>query len=880
MEPRSGGMSPTRLFNEPKPLGQTLMNFIDWWVRVLQNRWVSGAVMLTVLTTTIALGVSGAFAINEYCDDKFHPSANLQSYTAYQLFESDFPQFMNDVETLYIRNKRFNRTVIDGPEASFIVQNFSRGLLLRWPTLFTDENYWNVPELLKPNYLSPDSNTMLALYHISSQGSAQMEIVRAAAVSAAQLDAQWTDQFEVKFTGALANAADNHAQPVAGASDADYDHKYIRSLAAIPIILIFWLVVGSLRLLLIPICTMAASLISSWGIGAQIAQHHLQVPTYEPSIIFFLSSALSVNYNIFMLTRWQKERAKPGTEPSAAVAWMLSHDGATVALSGFILTVVWLALCFFPVSGVDALGLCSALTVAMCVLYNLLLTPALLLCWLQFFSRASLSWKDSVLKLRQVLEKASPNQEHPEDPEDRTKPEGEPSSSPYAALESPCSAQEEELEPDQVTQSCYYRISAKLTSGPLMRWSVPVLVVLAMLGGCVPLLHIKPALTSDVHYEDNSVGRAYHDALEVASGVVQQRFGVLVKYASAQETTNITSGYFAEPLCTIAQKLRTDQGVMPDSVQSIATLRGSEVCQKSALQDCMGPHRVYNHSSYAKTCHEVRWLVNRYGNFETLSSLVVFSSNFNPYSHESRELTHRVLDMLKGIQDTNFEMHLYGPGVGEADAEAFTMQRFPWVLIPSVVLIFTVVSVRFQAALVPLKLVFTMAVPILFVYGMATGVFQYGWLQPLHLYLFNNNGVSWLTLLSTVFLLIGLALDYDLFLFSRVHELRKQQVLQTREAVNQAMGFTGPVISGAGVCMASVLCSMVDSESILLNQMVFILFVGVLVDVYVVRVVLVPCVLSTCGWLNWWPTRMPIDFDSKSASTPRSAHRLRPGSHR
>eukprot|EP00656_Telonema_subtile_P001735 TRINITY_DN10752_c0_g1_i1.p1 TRINITY_DN10752_c0_g1~~TRINITY_DN10752_c0_g1_i1.p1 ORF type:complete len:166 (+),score=41.86 TRINITY_DN10752_c0_g1_i1:61-558(+) len=132
-----------------------------------------------------------------------------------------------------------------------------------------------------------------------------------------------------------------------------------------------------------------------------------------------------------------------------------------------------------------------------------------------------------------------------------------------------------------------------------------------------------------------------------------------------------------------------------------------------------------------------------------------------------------------------------------------------------------------------------------------------------------------------VFLLIGLALDYDLFLFSRVHELRKQQVLQTREAVNQAMGVTGPVISGAGICMASVLGSMVDSESVLLNQIVFILVVGVLVDVYVVRMVLVPCVLSTCGWLNWWPTSMPIDFDSKAAasstqSTPAHQSRLIP----
>ena len=122
-------------------------------------------------------------------------------------------------------------------------------------------------------------------------------------------------------------------------------------------------------------------------------------------------------------------------------------------------------------------------------------------------------------------------------------------------------------------------------------------------------------------------------------------------------------------------------------------------------------------------------------------------------------------------------------------------------------------------------------------------------------------GISWLSVISTIFLIVGLALDYDILLFSRVHELRQTSVLQTREAVNQALALTGPMTSGAGLIMLLTLGAMAVSSSVLLNQMIFILFVGVIVDVLIVRILLVPCVLSTCGWINWWPKPMPMNFD-------------------
>lgn len=119
-------------------------------------------------------------------------------------------------------------------------------------------------------------------------------------------------------------------------------------------------------------------------------------------------------------------------------------------------------------------------------------------------------------------------------------------------------------------------------------------------------------------------------------------------------------------------------------------------------------------------------MVARYANFDSLSTLVVFSMHPAAWEPHSHSLIVELRSAIDGLQQQNsmFALSLYGPGITETDAEAFTMQRFPWVAVLCLVLVCTIVAVRFQAALVPLKLLATMACPLLFVYGTATGIFQ------------------------------------------------------------------------------------------------------------------------------------------------------------
>merc|ERR1712232_368026 len=79
-----------------------------------------------------------------------------------------------------------------------------------------------------------------------------------------------------------------------------------------------------------------------------------------------------------------------------------------------------------------------------------------------------------------------------------------------------------------------------------------------------------------------------------------------------------------------------------------------------------------------------------------------------------------------------------------------------------------------------------------------------------------------------------------------------------KAAIVNGVAATGPVITTAGVIMALAFVGMVaQSDTELLCQMGWTMIVGVLVDTFIVRMLLVPSFLSMAGGLNWWPGKMP-----------------------
>ncbi|BCL29191.1 MMPL family transporter [Streptomyces aurantiacus] len=153
--------------------------------------------------------------------------------------------------------------------------------------------------------------------------------------------------------------------------------------------------------------------------------------------------------------------------------------------------------------------------------------------------------------------------------------------------------------------------------------------------------------------------------------------------------------------------------------------------------------------------------------------------------------------------------------------------------------------------------------------GVTVAVFQWGWAGGL-VGLDEARPLGSLIPLLVVGVLFGLAMDYQVFLVSRMHEAHKNG-LDTRAAVLRGFGQASPVVIAAATIMASVFAGFAFSGGDpMVASIGLALTVGVLVDALVVRMILVPAALQLLGEASWaiprWLDRVLPNVDTEGAA--------------
>lgn len=111
--------------------------------------------------------------------------------------------------------------------------------------------------------------------------------------------------------------------------------------------------------------------------------------------------------------------------------------------------------------------------------------------------------------------------------------------------------------------------------------------------------------------------------------------------------------------------------------------------------------------------------------------------------------------------------------------------------------------------------------------------------------------------------LVALGIDYSIFLMTRVREESLQH--GTREGVRRGLAVTGGVITSAGLVLAATFSALGVIPLLFLLQIAFIVAVGVLIDTFVVRSLLVPGLVHDIGRAVWWPWVRRIPRDEASS---------------
>ena len=136
-------------------------------------------------------------------------------------------------------------------------------------------------------------------------------------------------------------------------------------------------------------------------------------------------------------------------------------------------------------------------------------------------------------------------------------------------------------------------------------------------------------------------------------------------------------------------------------------------------------------------------------------------------------------------------------------------------------------------------------------FGVMTLVFQHGWGSGLLDFTSPGFVIDWLPLFVLV-VLVGLSMDYHVFVLSRIRE-HMNAGLPTRLAVERGIADTAGVVTSAAAVMVSVFAIFATLSMLEMKMMGVGLSAAILLDATLVRLVMLPAILVLLGDRVWWP---------------------------
>jgi RND superfamily putative drug exporter len=198
--------------------------------------------------------------------------------------------------------------------------------------------------------------------------------------------------------------------------------------------------------------------------------------------------------------------------------------------------------------------------------------------------------------------------------------------------------------------------------------------------------------------------------------------------------------------------------------------------------------------------------------------------------------------------------------------------KTPLVVALVMLMTFVMMLVAFRSVLIGLIAVALNLLSAVAAFGVLAAVFQPRWAEGL-LGFTSTGFISARVPLFLFVILFGLSMDYQIFVVSRIRE-HVQRGLDARAVVERGITGSAGVITSAAVVMVSVFISFMFLHLLEVKQTGFALAVAVLVDAAVVRILILPALLTLLGRASWWPS--PLSGRPRSVPPGPEATRVRP----
>jgi len=242
-------------------------------------------------------------------------------------------------------------------------------------------------------------------------------------------------------------------------------------------------------------------------------------------------------------------------------------------------------------------------------------------------------------------------------------------------------------------------------------------------------------------------------------------------------------------------------------------------------------------------------LLNTYFSIDRTAARVNLALTTSPYTQETVDT---IISLRKAIGESinasslaGSVYYLGGESAIRSDIMITNDADFGVVVGAAIAGILLVIILLLRGLVAPLYMVAT----VLLNYGATLGI-----TTLIFTGILKQEGMIYMLPIFIFIVLVALGADYNIFLVSRIREESHQRPL--KEAVTHALANTGGVITSCGIILAGTFATLMTSSLQMVMQIGAAIAIGVIIDTFVVRALLVPSIAALFGRWNWWPSRL------------------------
>jgi RND superfamily putative drug exporter len=571
--------------------------------------------------------------------------------------------------------------------------------------------------------------------------------------------------------------------------------------------IVLFITFGSLLAAGLPLLTALLGVGISMG-GIILASAFTTVSSTAPMLAVMIGLAVGIDYALFILSRHRTQLAA-GIDPEESAARSVATAGAAVLFAGLTVIIALLGLLVVGIPFLSVMGVAAAFAVFVAVAIAITLLPAIL-----GIAKGKLIPKPGSRAARRALAAAEHDAQGETGHEQR---------------------RGRQAAPDATTEDTRTHARPTETTKPAKplkpsmggRWvalvmKAPIVFIVAVVGllgvASIPVASLDLNLPTAASQPEGSTARTAYDTVAEKFGAGYN--GTIVVVADITQTTDIQNDL---------------EGIRSylEAVDGVATVG-------PGLPD------------------------------ETLDTAIFqVVPTTAPDSHDTKELVERLRDM-KGEIEADYGTPVVVSGQTAVAIDVST--QLTNALVPFGILVvglsILLLAMVFRSIAVPIKAALGFVLSVGASFGVTVAVFQWGWLADLlHV---NATGpiISFLPILLMA-ILFGLAMDYEVFLVSGMRE-EYVKSRDARRAIRIGFQHGARVVTAAALIMFFVFFAFVPEGDGPIKAIALALAVGVAVDAFLVRMTLVPAIMTLLGDKAWylpkWLDRLLPNVDVEGES--------------